>query len=158
MKKLAAAAVLSFLFASGVQAFGVTPPPQPRREILGIKVGMGAEAARSQLQKIGRLGREERKRQEVWEVSDPKFSGVIVGFDKAGRVRFVTAVARPGGERVRYGDVGDVKKARQKGNPAINNFRYEWEVAASGREPKIIVEASGRDQQYLSTYSIKRAQ
>jgi hypothetical protein len=128
----------------------------PRRDIVGLRLDMTKEDAHSRLQKIGTLQREERKRQEVWEVRDPNFSHVIVGFDKQSRIRFVTAVAREGGERMRYADIASLKKARQEGDVSVNNYNYIWELAAHGKEPKGLVIARGRDPEYLSTYSIKR--
>lgn len=130
---------------------------RPRRDIVGLHLDMTKEEAHSRLQKIGTLQREERKRQEVWEVRDPYFSHVIVGFDKQARVRFVTAVAREGGQRMRYADVANLKKARQEGDASANNYNYVWELAARGKEPKGLVMARGRDPQYLSTYSIKKS-
>jgi len=157
MKKLVAGGLLSFLFATSVYAVGAPPPS--RRDILGIRIGMNAEAARSQLQKIGRFQKEERKRHEVWEVSDPYFSHLIIQFDKAKLVHFVTAVAREDAkrERMRYNDVAELKKARQTGEVGKNNYRYEWILAAAGKDPKINIVAWGRDPQYLQYYSIERA-
>lgn len=153
MKKLFAGGLLLFLFAASVSALVA----EPRRDIMGINIGMSKEAARHQLQKLGQLQREERKRQEVWELRDRHFSHLIVGFDKASQVRFVTAVAREDGERTLYSDVAELKKARQIGDVAINNFHYVWELAAGGQVPKTIVVARGRNPKYLTTYSIKRA-
>ena len=159
MKKLIAGGLLTILFAAGVNAVGVISPPQPRRDILGIRVGMSAEEARGQLKKIGRLQKEERKRHEVWEVNDPYFSHLMIQFDKAKLVHFVTAVAREDAkrERMRYSDVAELEKARKKTvETTRNNYRYEWEVAAARRDPKINVVAWGRDPQYLQYYSIER--
>jgi len=159
MKKLVAGGLLSFLFAASVYAVGA-PPPQSRRDILGIRIGMSAEAARSQLQKIGRRLREERKRQEIWEVTDPYFSHLVIQLDKANLVHFVTAYAhdeKAKRERMRYGDVGELKKARQTGEIARKNYRYQWQLEAAGRNPKINIVAWGRDPQYLQYYSIERA-
>jgi len=157
MRKLVAGGLLSLLFAASVCAAGVQP--RPRRDILGIKVGMSAEAAHSQLKKIGRFQKEERKRHEVWEVEDFYFSHLIIQFDKAKLVHFVTAVAREDAKRgrMRYDDVADLKKARQTGEAAKNNYRYEWGLAAAGKDPKINIVAWGRDPQYLQYYSIERA-
>ncbi len=160
MKKLVAGGLLSFLFAASVYAVGASPPPQPRRDILGIRVGMSAEEARSQLQKIGRRLREERKRQEIWEVTDPYFAHLVIQLDKANLVHFVTAYAhdeKAKRERMRYGDVGELKKARQTGEIARKNYRYQWQLEAAGRNPKINIVAWGRDPQYLQYYSIERA-
>lgn len=157
MRKLVAGGLLSLLFAASVCAAGVQP--RPRRDILGIRIGMSAEAARSQLKKIGRFQKEERKRHEVWEVEDFYFSHLIIQFDKAKLVHFVTAVAHADAKRgrMRYEDVAELKKARQTGEAAKNNYRYEWGLAAAGKDPKINIVAWGRDPQYLQYYSIERA-
>ena len=133
--KLATLCLLPLLLAAsmGVAAGRET---RPRRDIIGLRLDMTKEAAHSRLQKIGTLQREESKRQEVWEVRDPYFSHVIVGFDAQSRIRFVTAVAREGGQRMRYTDVANLKRARQEGDASINNYTYVWELAARGKEPK----------------------
>ncbi|HWT02225.1 MAG TPA: hypothetical protein VN256_18385 [Pyrinomonadaceae bacterium] len=156
MKKLALLCLLTLLLTASVSA-AARSEIKPRRDIVGLRLDMTKEDAHSRLQKIGTLQREERKRQEVWEVRDPYFSHVIVGFDRQSRVRFVTAVAREGGQRMRYSDVANLKKARQEGDASINNYNYVWELAARGRQPKALVVARGRDPQFLSTYSIKKS-
>jgi hypothetical protein len=160
MNKLVMVGLLSCLFAAGVLAAVPAPPKQPERDILGLRIGMTKEEAQVRLQKIGRLQREERKRQEVWEIRDPYFSHLIVQFDKGTKqVHFVTAVAREDAkrERMRYSDVGELKHARQKGQAAKKNYRYEWGLEAAGKDPKVNIVAWGRDPQYLQYYSIERA-
>ena len=160
MKRLVKSALLSFLLTASVYATAALAPPQPARDILGVRVGMSAEPARIQLQKIGRFQKAERKRHEVWEVRDPHFSHLIIQFDKATKlVHFVTAVARSDAKRepMRYSDVAELKYARQKGEAAKNNFRYEWGLEADGKDPKINIVAWGRDPQYLQYYSIELA-
>jgi hypothetical protein len=179
MKKVVAGGILSLLFAANV--FAVAPPStqqQPQRDILGVRIGMSADEVRSQLNKIGRLDKTERKRHEVWEVRDAYFSGLIIQFDKANRVHFVTAVARAEAERqcilenakgksmgknakrkcMRYTDVANINKAGQKTvEKTRNNYRYEWVLDASGADPKIKIVAMGSDPDYLKYYSIERA-
>ncbi len=157
MRKLATLCLLTLLLTAGVSVAAAGRENRPRRDIIGLRLGMSKEDAHSRLQKIGTLQREERGRQEVWEVRAPYFSHVIVGFDKQSRIRFVTAVAREGGERMRYADVASLKKARQEGDASANNYNYVWKLAAHGKEPKGLVMARGRDPQYLSTYSIKKS-
>jgi hypothetical protein len=129
-----------------------------RREILGIGVGMGADEARARLRQIGEFQKSERKGYEVWAVRDPYFSHLMIKFDKAGPVHSVTAVAREdqGRRRMRYTDVSDVARARQAGEPARSNFRYEWILPAKGKAPKVNVVAWGRHRKYLQYYSIER--
>ncbi len=153
MKKRATLYLLCLLLAASAHA----AVRQPRRDILGIRLNMSKNAAHIRLEKIGHLQREEKKRQEVWEVRDKYFSHVIVGFDEEWRVRFVTAVAHDSGQqRMRYSDVAALKRARQEGDVKINNYHYVWELEARGRSPKTIVTARGRDPEYLSTYTIKK--
>lgn len=160
MKKLMISSLLSLLFVMSGFAVEASSPKEPAREIFGVRIGMVAEDARTQLKKIGRLQREERKRQEVWEIRDPRFSHVIIQFEKGTQlVHFVTAVARADAqaEKMRYSDVGELKKARQRGEAAKKNFRYEWGLEAAGKDPKVQIVAWGRDPQYLQYYSIERA-
>ncbi len=163
MRKLIALCFISLLVAACVSA-AAERPVRPRRDIVGLRIGMTEEAARRRLEQIGRPRKEEQEeeeegREEVWEVRDPFFSHVIVGFDEKERVRYVTAVAREGGSRrMRYSDVASLKTARQEGDVSINNYRYVWELARRGREPRCRVEARGRDPLYLSTYTIRKAE
>jgi hypothetical protein len=168
MKKLITGGLLSFLFAASVYASGAAAQTKPRRDILGISIGMTADAAREQLKKIGSLDRKERKKQEVWIITNhPKYSGVIIGFyvspDKAERVRFVTATARATAVRnsnvadataVRYGDIADTKGAHQRVENK-NNYKYSWFLPASGEEPKITVILGGSNDKYVITHTIR---
>ena len=157
MKKLLIGTLMSLFFAASITAM---PPKELAREIFGVRIGMNGDEARTQLKKVGRLQREERKRQEVWEVRDPRFSHIIIQFEKGTQlVHFVTAVARADaqGQKMRYSDVGELKKARQRGEVAKKNYRYEWGLEASGKDPKVNIVAWGRDPQYLQYYSIERA-
>jgi hypothetical protein len=83
---------------------------------MGIRLDMTQEEAHARLKKIGSMEKEERKRQEVWAINDPRVSHLLVGFDPSLRVRYVTAIARAIGLRIRYDDVGDVKTAQQASN------------------------------------------
>ena len=157
MRKLAKTVLLLFLLTASVDAH--RPATQRARDILGLKIGMSLDEAHTQLGKIGRFQKEERKRHEVWEVRDRYFSHLIIQFDKSKHVHFVTAVARQDNKRarMRYSDVGELKNARQTGEAAKNNYRYEWGLEAHGNDPKINIVAWGRDPQYLQYYSIERA-
>ncbi len=132
--------------------------PELKREILGLHLDMGKAAVQKRLKEIGKFVRDERKRQEVWEVRDERFSHLAVGFDAKETLRYVTAMARTDKEakRVGYGEIGDVKAARQAGDLAIKNFAYEWSLPAAGGEPAMLVIVRGRDPEFLSTYSLKR--
>lgn len=147
-------AALLLVVSSSVLADVKEPPPS----ILGISLGMKEAEARKLLDKLGRLQREERKRQEIWSLtSDPLYASLIIAFDKKQEVRYVTVFTHEGAQkRVRYSELGDVKNARLE--RIGNNFKYTWDVASKGGEPRYLVVARGTDAQYLSSYSIKRVQ
>jgi hypothetical protein len=136
---------------------GVALGQNPKREILGFNLRMSQEDVRSRLKKIGTFVRAE-KRQEAWQIRDATFSHIIVGFGKDEEVRYITAVARKDkdAERVNYGKVGNLKKARQAGDPTIKNFNYQWDLPAKGEDPGMMVVAIGRDPEFLQTLSLKR--
>lgn len=127
---------------------------EPRRELLGLSLDMSKQAAQRRLKELGQLEREERKRQEVWKVRDPHFAYVLVGFDGEERLRYVTALARADGTRLRYREVGDLKHARSVG--ATGNYHYIWELPARDKQPRIQVIVRGTDAEYLSSYSLKK--
>ena len=136
----------------GVSAifFAASPPP----EIMGVSIGMSQAAARGRLQSIGSLQRETRKRQEVWAVKDDRISHVLVGYDPELRVRYVTALARKDGQRIRYDDVADLSDAQREENQG--NYKLTWQIAArSGHVPYIMI-AHGHDSQFLDSYSVKK--
>jgi len=139
--------VCSGFFGSAVAK---DPPPQ----ILGIRLGMSKEDARGRLRKLGSLEKEARKRQEVWALTDPRISHLIIGFDPELHVRYVTAIARVGSAHINYSELAEVKAAQQ----AINqgNFKFTWEVRAKKGRPAYVVIAHGRNPQYLETYSVKK--
>jgi len=155
MKKICIAALLAGALAVLSEA---APPAKPQRNILGIHLDMSRAEVQKRLQEIGKFERDERKRQEIWQVRDERFSHLVVGFDKTERLRYVTAVAREDKEakRVGYEEIGNLKEARQAGDVAIKNFNYEWNLPAEKRDPQTLVSARGRDPKFLSTYSLKR--
>ena len=125
-----------------------------RPEIMGVSLSMSREAALARLKTIGRLEKEERKRQEVWAVNDARVSHLLVGYDTEYRVRYVTAIARAGGPRIRYQDVVDVKHAQRSNNQG--NYKFTLEVDARRDRFAYVTIAHGRDPQYLDSYSVKR--
>ena len=129
----------------------------PERQILKIELGMTEEKVHERLKAIGTLIRTEEKRQEAWQVRDPRFSHLIVGFNKGKKLRYVTAVARDDkdAKRVSYDEIADLKKARQAGDPKVSNYNYEWELPADKTNPHMLVIAIGRDPKLLSTYTLK---
>lgn len=131
----------------------------PKRDILGLHLEMTKEEATNRLNEIGTFERDERKQQTIWQVRDPSFSHVIIGMSKEGKLRYITAVARTDDEaaRVPYSSIGDLKQARQTGDAAINNFRFEWSLPALKDQPDAILQALGRNPEFLSTCSLKRS-
>lgn len=127
------------------------------RQILGVHLNMTKDEAHKRLKEIGTFERDERKQQEIWKVRDESFSHLIIGADKQGKLRFVTAVAREDKEakRVAYGKIGDLKQARQAGDPKINNFNYQWDLPAKKDGPHTLVMARGRDPKFVTTLSLK---
>src|ERR1700752_538710 len=123
-----------------------------RGEIMGVSLGVSREAAQQRLKAIGRLEKEERKRPEVWAVNDPRVSHILIGYDPEYRVRYITAIARAGGPRIRYQEVVDVKHA-QRSNYQGN---YKFTVEARRGQFAYVTIAHGRDPQYLDSYSVKR--
>ena len=130
-------------------------PPEPRPEILGVRLGVGKEEAHRRLRELGQLEKEERKQQEVWAINvDAPYSHLIVAYNKENpTVRFVTAVAKDDGPRVRYADVIDTGKAQQ--TRAGNSTTYRMEVPARGGHPAYTVKVIGNDPGRLKYYSVE---
>lgn len=129
-----------------------TAEAKGRPEILGVSLTMSRDAAQARLKTIGRLEKEERKRQEVWAVNDSRVSHVLIGYDAEYRVRYITAIARAGGPRIRYQEVVDVKHA-QRVNYQGN---YKFTLEARRGQLAYVTIAHGRDSQYLESYSVKK--
>lgn len=144
-------AFLLLSFTPAATAAGKEPVPG----VLGISIGMSREAAHKKLGRIGRLEKEERKQQEVWILTgDRHYESLILGFNKDYTgVRYITAKAREGGRRVRYGDALDTAKARQLGT--AGNYKYVQEVAARAGRPGYVLTARGTDPVYLTYFSVE---
>jgi hypothetical protein len=136
----------------GVSAIVLAGTPQP--QIMGISLGMSRDDARTHLKSIGSLQRETRKRQEVWTIRDDRISHVLVGYDPEFRVRYVTAIARTDGPRIRYDDVADLKSAQREQNQG--NYKLTWQIAARSGHSAYVLIAHGHDSQYLESYSVKK--
>ena len=157
MTRLLASSLICGLLCVGcLSVHAQNASDEPRREVLGLSLGMSKETARRRLQELGQLEREERKRQEVWKLRDPRFAHLLLGFDSQDKLRYVTALARAGGSRVRYREMGDLKRARNDG--AGNNYYYTWELAAHADQPRGLAIARGTDPEYLSSYSLKKVE
>ena len=154
MRKLIGLCVLFTIFAAAARPAVLKDPP---RDVLGVRPGMSEDEARGVLDKIGRRQPGERMKHEVWEVTDPRISHVGVRFDAKNHVvRWVTAIARADANpRLRYDDLADLAGAQHKTDGI--NHTYIWNVPARGEQPRYVVEALGRDPQYLTSYRLLRA-
>lgn len=153
MKKTAAICFLALLLKAcgGGGAAG-----EPKPEVMGLRLGMSRQEAHARLGELGRLEKEERKQQEVWKLAaDPTYSHLIVAYNKEyTSLRFVTAVARDDGRRVRYADVLDTGRAQRA--EAGSTVTYVLEVAATGAQPRFQVRLVGNDPDFLKYYSIEK--
>ena len=137
-----------------VSTLATAAPAKLRPEIMGVALGMNRDAAHARLKSIGNLEKEERKQQEVWALRDPRISHLLVGYDDESRVRYVTAIARQGGPRIRYQEVADLKSAQRVENQGAHKFT--WEVAERRGQFAYVMIARGRDPRYLDSYSVKK--
>jgi hypothetical protein len=147
MKSLLSLSLLLMIIVSAVAA-------QPRPEIMGISLDMKHDDAVARLKSIGSLEKEQGKRQEVWALKDPRISHLLVGFDADNRVRYVTAIARTDGPRIRYQEVADLKSAQRSIGPG--NHRFTWDIEERRGQSAFILIARGHDAQYLDSYSVKK--
>lgn len=155
MKKLIASSIFILLVSTCIFS-------APLPSILGIRLGMKEDAVRKLLQKMGKQQKEEKKEEEeeggeeeIWNLTNnASYESLIVGFDRKHLVRYVTVFGKKNGSGVRYSSVGNVKEAKFESNP--NNYRYTWDVAAKGSTPRFLVIARGTNQDFLSSYSIKK--
>lgn len=144
--------VLCFWLAISAGAALAKDPP---REVLGVRLDMPEADARRVLDRAGRRQPAERLKQEVWEVSDPRLSHVVVRF-RDGRVRWVIAMARADSpRRLRYADVADLARAEHRTDGT--NHTYIWRIRPRGRTPGRVVVAGGSDPVYLTSYRILRS-
>ena len=129
------------------------PPPTSSRQgapisdILGIRLDMPRDTVRTNLATAGKLEREERRRQEVWTLTnDPRFASLIIGYTPEWNVRFVTAVAKPDGVAVHYDDVLDVAAADHRA--AGTTHTYTWKT---GTPPYYVIAIGPAERlEYLS--------
>ncbi|MDQ3282530.1 MAG: hypothetical protein M3Q69_14105 [Acidobacteriota bacterium] len=98
-------------------------PANALRELFGVRIGMSKAATHEKLSANGTMVREERKRQEAWQLRDERYEGAIVGYDREWRVRFITAVVR-NDAHVRYADVLDVAAAKHQSTGTSHT--YTW--------------------------------
>ena len=150
MKKLSG---LSLLLVMSVLVSVAAARPRP--EIMGISLDMKHDDAVARLKSIGSLEKEQGKRQEVWALKDARISHLLVGYDSENRVRYVTAIARTDGPKIRYQEVADLKSARRA--VVQGNHKFTWEIEGQRGHEAFILIARGHDPQYLDSYSVKKA-
>jgi hypothetical protein len=145
---------MSLCFLLVASSLATAAPAKLRPEIMGVSLDMSRAEVKARLQSLGQLEKEDRKRQEVWALKDARVSHLLVGYDADYRVRYVTAIARADGPRIRYQEIADVKNARRLSNQG--NYRFTWEVEPRSGHSGYFVIAHGRDPQYLESYSVKK--
>ena len=142
--------LLILVFTTSLWAAGKQPPP----EILKIKLGASFEKAHARLNQIGHF-KSEDEGQEVWVLNhDRHYEYAIVGFDHDRKVRYVTVLARPDGQPVKYEDVGNLASAARFGQPG--NLRYTWTLQDKKSHLDYEATVKGKDQHRVDRYSIKR--
>src|SRR2546423_3279916 len=146
--------VLSVCLLLVVSALASAAPGKVRPQIMGIALGMSRDDAQARLKSIGNLEKEERALQEVWALRDPRVSHLLVGYDDESRVRYVTAIARKDGPRIRYQEVADLKHAQRMQSQGA--FKFTWEVAERRGQFGYVMIARGRDPRFLDSYSVKK--
>lgn len=158
LRWMRALAVVSAFWITAGSSFLVTETRAASLQdhVLGLRIGMTREDVHRRLKRMGTLEREERGKQEVWTLArEPQFASVLVGFDADFRVRYVTAIAREGGRRLRYSELAPIQEARaENANGAYT--RYTWEIKPDKKSAGYFLIAEGRDPEYLKSFSIKR--
>jgi len=133
-------------------------PPQPKNEVMGIRLNMSEDEARSRLKRIATQQKEERERegegeQEVWLLRDRRFAYLVVAFDREHKVRYIITSVRPGA-RVRYSELADTRNAIQANDG--RNYAYTWTVKAEGEKAGYGLVARGSSPQFFVSYTLYR--
>ncbi len=121
----------------------------PRGELLGIRLGMTEAEATARMSKLGRPNATMPAPKQGWELDDSRYAHLIVRYDGNHLVKWVTVLAREDGPRVRYRDIGDVKKAARSGF-----YFYTWTVPPKKTRAGYVVVARGTDPEFLSSLSL----
>ncbi len=154
---LVLALIGSWLAVPGASA---RPTRAPRTDLAGVRPGQSEDAAHAQLERRGATTtgeREEHDRDERHETWTFRRGGpwgyVALGLGEDGRVRWVTAFARPTGRsRTRYDEIGPLDRAQRTGNVV-----YLWRVPGHGGIPAYTLIARGTDSLYVSSVSLAGA-
>jgi len=137
-------AALALLLLSAATAAGVPPG-----NLLGITLGMDESEARRKLLRIGTPATSIESLKQSWALKDRRYGYLAVRYDREWHVTWVTLFARPKGPRVRYRDIGDVKRARH-----VGRHIYTWSVTPVGSRPGYTVTARGTHPDHLSSLSL----
>ena len=121
-------------------------------EVLGLHPGMSDIEVRERLQKIGEVVRGQDLLKQTWKLRDKRYGYLVLRYDENWRMHWVTAFAREGGRRVRYGDIGDLSLATHTGQ----HF-YSWIVPANSGAGSWTVVARGSGPRYVESISISTA-
>lgn len=124
----------------------------PTREVLGLRLGMSEQSARSRLQKIATWQKPAfKKRLEVWTLShDPTYNYLVVKF-KNSQLIFVQAVVHPTAQ-VRYDDLGSLADAVTRSDG--HTHAYEWKIKPRGKKAGYLLIARGSNPEFLTSYSL----
>ena len=126
----------------------------PGDGVLGVRLGMSKETVLERMAKIGQPTSdqgEESVTTQQWLISDPGYARIVVNFDGGERVQWISVFARPGGRGVRFSDVGDLRRARKRGD-----YVYAWSVPAKGRRSPYQVIARSQNPDTLQSLSVVR--
>src|SRR6185503_2748966 len=124
----------------------------PTREVLGLRLGMSEQSARSRLQKIATWQKPAfKKRLEVWILShDPTYNYLVVKF-KNSQLIFIQAVVNAAAH-VRYEDLGSLAHAVTRSDG--HTHTYEWKIKPHGKQAGCLLIARGSNPEFLTSYSI----
>src|SRR5215831_7144799 len=105
MTKSCAIALLFLLVILNVEA----APRNPRSNVLGLRLGMGEDAAHRRLKRISHQQNEDKESEgekEVWLLRDRRLAYVILRFNSRRELWHITVVVREG-SKLRYDELGD---------------------------------------------------
>lgn len=128
----------------------------PLQEVLGIFPGMPEEEAHRRLERFGTKNpeggearEEEEGGREIWTLKHPRLTYVVMTVDRDRRVDYVQGFLRKENKVFRYGDIGDLKGAKQLGY-----YIYVWNLPARGDRPALEIQARGSDPKFPGSYFV----
>ena len=126
---------------------------KPSSDLLGLRIDMPMGDAVRRLERMGHIasGQSTSERKQYWEITDKRYANVVARFDGKDRLQWVSAFARRDGKRVRFEDIGDMKRARKAGE-----YIYVWQVPARGERPGFQWIARSLDPKIVESVSLTR--